>query len=319
MLEKIVFLIMDETQLESADRLKRSLDAEGNRIHLWGPECLQEQENRVENEGAEDGRTEDAATGCRMDDMPQCLRDYRKETTLFVTDASVVLQELKRQGWYIIAFLHANNGSQDWSGAAYAIADIEELEMDSFVKAYQRMAGEPWTVLETERCVIRETTVEDVEEFYRIYAEPSITYYMDPLYEKPEEERAYAEEYREKVYGFYGYGMWSIVRKETNRVIGRAGLSWREGYDVPELGFMIEAAYQRQGYAEEVCRAILEYGRNELEFEEVQALVKAQNAASVGLCRKLGFAWEAQVEERGEVYERYIFRKAADTENLYQK
>ena len=34
------------------------------------------------------------------------------------------------------------------------IADIEELEMDSFEKAYQRMAGEPWTVLETERCMI---------------------------------------------------------------------------------------------------------------------------------------------------------------------
>lgn len=281
MLEKIVFLITDETQLESAQHLKRSIDTAENQIHIWGPGNLQE----------------------------ETLKDYKQETTLFVTDASVVLQELKRQGWYIIAFLHPNNGSQDWSGAAYAIADIEELEMDSFVKAYQRMAGEPWTVLETERCIIRETTVEDVEEFYRIYTEPSITYYMEPLYENPEEERVYAQEYREKVYGFYGYGMWSVVHKETNRVMGRAGLSWREGYEIPELGFMIEVAYQGKGYAMEVCQAIMEYGTDELGFDEIQALVKALNVPSIRLCQKLGFACEDEVEEKGEMYERYIFRK----------
>lgn len=310
MLEKIVFLITDERQLESAAKLKQSMDTEGSRIHIWGPGSSKEDAEHTNQKKNQEMDLDAELEQKNADsDTPQCLRDYKKENTLFVTDTSVILHELKRQGRYGIAFLHSNNGEQDWSGAAYAIADIEELELDSFVKAYQRMAGKPWTVLETERCIIRETTVEDVSEFYRIYAEPSITYYMDPLYEKPEEERAYAQEYIEKVYGFYGYGMWSVVHKETGRVMGRAGLSWREGYDIPELGFMIEVAYQRQGYAAEVCQAIIEYGRVELGFEKIQALVKAQNEASVQLCRKLGFERKDEVEDRGEVYERYLFNR----------
>lgn len=276
MLKQIVFLIVDETQIESARKLKENIDAEENWIHICGKERL---------------------------------RDYDKETTLFVTDASLIMQELKRQGRYAIAFLHANNGAEDWSGASYMITDIEELEADSFVKAYQRMAGEAWTILETNRCIIRETIVEDVDEFYRIYAEPSITYYMDALYPEPEKERAYAKEYIEKIYGFYGYGMWSVVNKETGKVMGRAGLSWREGYDIPELGFMIEVAYQRQGFAEEVCRAILEYGREELGFDAIQTLVKEENTASVNLCKKLGFKWNRKVEERGEEYEYYVLQR----------
>lgn len=302
MLEQIVFLIVDKTQVESAVQLKQNIDKKGNRIHIWG----------TVNAECADGKTEGQLpvelkrNEPESDEQPQCLRDYNIKTTLFVTDMSLVLQELRRQGRYAIAFLHENNGSEDWSGAAYMITDIEELEQDSFVKAYQRMAGEPWTILETERCIIRETTVEDVDEFYRIYAEPSITYYMEPLYETPEEERAYAQDYIDKVYSFYGYGMWSVINKATGRVMGRAGLSWREGYDIPELGFVIETAYQRKSYAYEVCLAIVKYGAEELGFEKIQALVKEENKASVKLCQKLGFEPMGAVEEQGELYERYI-------------
>ena len=76
-----------------------------------------------------------------------------------------MLCELKKRGDYAIALLHENNRTEDLSGAAYAITDIEELSWDSFEKAYQRMAGKPWKIVETERCVIRETIVEDVENF----------------------------------------------------------------------------------------------------------------------------------------------------------
>lgn len=336
MLGQIVFLIMDETQVESAVRLKQIMGDDGNRIHIWGSgsgdegESGRDERKRTVNavgEVAEDkheGDTEIALCMEKRDTQegekePKCLQDYDIKTTLFVTDEALILQELRRQGRYVIAFLHDNNGSKDWSGAAYMIADIEELEMDSFEKAYQRMVGEPWTVLETERCMIRETTVEDVEEFYRIYAEPSITYFMDPLYEKPEEERAYAQDYIEKVYSFYGYGMWSIVNQATGRVMGRAGLSWREGYDIPELGFVIEVPYQRQGYAFEVCRAIVDYGFHELDFEKIQALVKAENVASVMLCKKLGFECCGEVEEQGEEYERYVLYKDSINERPLAK
>ena len=66
------------------------------------------------------------------------------------------------------------------------------------------------------------------------------------LFPEKEAELAYMKAYISQIYGFYGYGLWSVLLKEEGRVIGRAGLSVREGYEFPELGFVIEAAYQKR-------------------------------------------------------------------------
>ncbi len=348
MLEEIVFLIWDRKLVEPAVNLKGSMGAEGTAIHIWARDEANENDVRdggkragsgegkapgtdgwkeegretAHGDGGEgDGRGEKGTdaerkkrggreNGRAKDGRgPRCLEEYSKENTLFVTDKGILLQELKRQGRYAIALLHEGNGEEDFSGVSYAVTDIGELTMESFDKAYCRMAGLPWNILETERCIVRETTVADVDEFYRIYAEPSITRYMDRLYDTPEEERAYMQEYIKKIYGFYGYGMWSIVQKGMGRVIGRAGLSWREGFGLPEIGFMIEAPNQRRGYAYEVCRAVMEYGMGELGFEKIQALVEPGNEASAALCRKLGMEWEDRVEDGGKEYDRFIGRR----------
>lgn len=268
-------MIWNQSLLERVAEWKQKTGAGSENIHIWGRGV-----SKVE--------------------------EYAREGTLFVTDKGVILRALKSTGRYVVALLYEGNGQEDFSGVSYAVTDMEELTMDSFDKAYRRMAGLPWTILETKRCIVRETTVADVDEFYRIYAEPSITDYMDRLYDSPEEERAYAQEYIEKVYGFYGYGMWSIVQKESGRVIGRAGLSWREGFDIPEIGFVIEKPCQGMGYAYEVCSAIVEYGREELAFHRIQALVEPGNEASMGLCGKLGLEWKDTVRDRGKIYERFV-------------
>ncbi len=134
---------------------------------------------------------------------------------------------------------------------------------------------------------------------------------MEDLFPEIEEEREYTRNYIEKIYGFYGYGLWSIVCKENQEVIGRAGLSWREGFNTPELGFVIGVPYQRKGYAYEVCKAIIAYGEEELGFEKIQALVREGNEASACLCRKLGFWKEDRVEDKGVWYERYVKRADA--------
>ena len=53
-----------------------------------------------------------------------------------------------------------------------------------------------------------------------------------------------------------------------------------------ELGYHVFHPYRRQGYAEEACRAILAYARNELDCP-VCACVAGENTASVQLLRKL--------------------------------
>lgn len=220
--------------------------------------------------------------------------------SLFVTDIEAALSWCIDKGYYAIAYMH--NESQDMWQAKYAISEAGELEYESFVQVYQRLAGLPWHIADTKRLMIRETTQGDVEEFYQIYEEPSITYYMENLFEDIDAEKKYIQSYIDKIYGFYGYGIWTLVLKETGDVIGRAGLSWREGYNIPELGFVIGTKYQRQGFAYEACMKILDLARDEYEFEQVQALVEEGNKYSISLCYKLGFDLLRNIEEKGVKY-----------------
>ena len=174
--------------------------------------------------------------------------------------------------------------------------------MDSFIKAYQRYAGEPWEVIRTKRLIIRETTIDDVDEFYRLYKDPEMTRYMEGLFDNPEDEKRYQKDYIEKVYGLMGFGVWTLVRADDNTVIGRAGYSVRNGFDEIELGFLIGKEYQQQGYAYEACRAILDYGRDVLLLENVQALVKKENTVSIHLCERLGFTKEGEVKVEENIY-----------------
>lgn len=193
----------------------------------------------------------------------------------------------------------------DFQGIFYAVTDIEDLDENYLKKIWQRYRGIPWKICETERCLVRESVPEDVDSFYEIYRDREITKYMEDLYEDREKERQYIRDYIEKVYAFYGFGMWTVCLKETGEVIGRAGLSMREGFAEPELGYVIGKTWQRQGIAAEVCREILNYAGNELGLEQIRALMHPKNTVSERLCHRLGFYYEREIEADGIFYRSY--------------
>lgn len=234
------------------------------------------------------------------------ISDEPDRATLYITDSEAAYRTLLQQGKYVLPYRHEGNSSTGFAGALYVIEQIEEIGYETVDMAYRRLAGIPWEILTTKRCIIRETIVEDVDSFYQIYAEPEITRYMESLYADRDEEIAYIIDYQEKVYSFYGYGMWTVLTRDGT-VIGRAGISWREGFDLPELGFVIGVPWQRQGYAYEACSAILAYAQNELGLTKIQALVMKGNDKSEGLCRKLGFQYLEEVTSEGIVYRRMVF------------
>lgn len=230
------------------------------------------------------------------------------KAALYIIDSESVYHTLRQQGKYVLPYRHEGNGDASFAGALYVIEQIEEISYETVDMAYRRLAELPWEILTTERCIIRETIVEDVDSFYQIYAEPEITKYMEDLYADRDEEIAYINNYQKKVYSFYGYGMWTVLTKEGT-VIGRAGISWREGFELPELGFVIGVPWQRQGYAYEVCSAILAYARGELGMTDIQALVMQGNKKSENLCRKLGFRHMEQTIVYGQVYSQMICKE----------
>lgn len=225
--------------------------------------------------------------------------------TLYITDHEEIAKQLLEEKANVLVWIHEENKDKNLTFAPYAIVNIEEMDFRYVQRIYQRFQNLPWEIAETKRCIIREMTEEDLDAVYEVYAAPSITRYMEGLYENREEELEYTRSYIKNTYNFYGYGTWIIERKTDKKVIGRVGFNLREGYEEAELGFVIMEEEQKKGYAYECCMAVLKLGKEEYEFEKVQALVKEGNEASVGLCNKLGFKFCGRVQVEGEEYLRF--------------
>lgn len=249
---------------------------------------------------------ENSALLTSLKDAENAYREIRTrtdtDTTLFATNIPSLAATICEDGAYCIGLIEGAATEDDFPGVRFLFAEFDEVEPDSYVKAYQRLANEPWTILESERCILRETTVADVEAFYNIYKEPAITEYMEGLFEDPEDEKRYTADYIDKVYALMGYGVWTVIDKASGEVIGRAGFSLRGGFAEPEIGFLIAVPYQRKGYATEVINACLKYGKEMLFFETVQALVKDNNTESIHLLKKCGFMPEKEVSIEENIY-----------------
>jgi RimJ/RimL family protein N-acetyltransferase len=227
-----------------------------------------------------------------------------REGLLWITDCVKFAARLLETGGDYVVYLHEGNREEDFPHARFGIEDPEEVEAEFLETSYRRYAGIPWDILETKRCLIRETCVEDVDDFYRIYQDPEIAARMESLLPKVEEEKAYVREYIENVYALYGFGVWTVIYRETGEIIGRAGFSYRPGIPEPLLGFVIAAPWQRQGLGEEVCRAIIAYGWKELSFKTILAFVEPLNSPSLRLCCKLGFVMKGMDTINGVKYMR---------------
>ena len=185
------------------------------------------------------------------------------------------------------------------------IQSFEVIGADFIVKMYERFHHLPWTILETKRLILREMTVDDVDRLYEIYSEPGITDYTEPLYEDRQQEIEYTRDYIKNMYEFCGYGLWLVIEKESvadsegikgagvlkGRVVGRAGITGREGYEEAELGYVIEKSRQKRGYATEACRAVMDYARDVLKMKGLNCFVQPGNEASAKLCKLLGFEY----------------------------
>lgn len=219
-----------------------------------------------------------------------------------VTDSAACCKKALEQKMAVLALLTQENREEDFTGVLYACEDPAAIDTEFLMKVYQRYHGLPWEILTTERCLVRETTEADVDSFYEMYADPQITRYTEGLFPEREKERQYVRDYIRNVYSFYGFGIWTILDRRTGAVIGRAGLTMREGFEDPEIGFVIASHRQREGLATEVCGAILEYGRTELEFQKIRALVLPDNTASLKLCDRLGMRDEEEITVGGVRY-----------------
>ena len=93
-------------------------------------------------------------------------------------------------------------------------------------------------------------------------------------------------------YKEYGFGLWAVILKETDEMIGQCGLTmqpWNEE-EVLEIGYLFQRAYWHQGYATEAAKACKEYAFTVLNADEVCSIIRDTNTASQNVALRNGMS-----------------------------
>ena len=232
--------------------------------------------------------------------------DFNKDSLFVFTDDRDTADRITDAGIGFAVYENEKSRSSSFTEALYVIERISDLSLMLIERMLLRHLHLPWTILETERCIVREITVDDVDRLYEIYGENAEAFqYAGALYEDPAEEKAYTRDYIDHQYRFREHGIWIVTDKASGQIIGRAGLDNREGYEDAELGYVFAIAFRHKGYAYEVCSAIVEYAANTLGMERLNAFTIRENTDSVRLLKRLGFVFEETVSLNGEKHDRY--------------
>jgi ribosomal-protein-alanine N-acetyltransferase len=153
-------------------------------------------------------------------------------------------------------------------------------------------------ILETERLVLRPLSMDDLDVYAAIYADPEVTRYLGRglTMSRVETEAQLGRliELEER----HGFGLRSVVRKEDERLVGRCGLhKWLlDEVEETEVGWVLGREFWGRGYATEAATAVRDHALRELGHTRLIALIKHENTASQNVARKLGMRFEREVE-----------------------
>ena len=219
-----------------------------------------------------------------------------EEGILYVTDNQTVIDFLKSANVPVAGYEKDNDSNLKCD---YLFMDLDEVEDEDFEAAYLREKGLPLFIADTARTIIRELSLSDIDELFKLYKHPEVTRFMEPLFDY-NVEIEYEKNYIEYIYKFYGYGMWLVFDKETRELIGRAGIETRDEScleeNQAELGYVIRPDLWKRGLAYEVCSKIIKLAREKYRLNSLIARCDKENLASIGLLEKLGFRLKKELD-----------------------
>lgn len=147
--------------------------------------------------------------------------------------------------------------------------------------------------IETERLILRQFVLSDVDSFYELGTDPQIIRYVG---NQPFASLDMAREILISAplndYATRGFGRFACVWKATGEVIGFCGPKFLPDLGDVELGYRFLPRYWGMGLATESARAVIDYARDTLHLHRLIALVHQDNVASARVLEKLGFSVE---------------------------
>ncbi|MBW4441299.1 MAG: GNAT family N-acetyltransferase [Plectolyngbya sp. WJT66-NPBG17] len=89
-----------------------------------------------------------------------------------------------------------------------------------------------------------------------------------------------------------GFGMWAVIEKASQCLLGRCGLIYLDGTPEVELGYALDKAYWNRGIAMEGSLACLRFGFEQVGLARIVAIAQPENLASQRVMQKVGMTFE---------------------------
>ena len=151
-------------------------------------------------------------------------------------------------------------------------------------------------ILETERLVLRQFSLNDADFILRLLNEPSFIQNIgDRGVRTLEDARAYIMRVPIGSYERNGFGLYLVTLKESGESIGMCGLIKRDELEDVDIGYAFLPKYWSKGYAVEAALAVKEYARDVIGLKRLVAITDPENQGSIRVLEKIGLKFEKMV------------------------
>ena len=164
-------------------------------------------------------------------------------------------------------------------------------------------------ILETERLILRPMLASDLDALYLIFGDRKVmaAFDHDPFtHEQMERWLQRNLDHQER----FGYGLFSVLPKDTGELIGDCGLEQIEvqGMKFAELGYDFRSDFWNKGYATEAAVAVRDYALDFLHLPQLISLIRVGNQASRRVAEKIGMKLVEEFTSDGIRYWKYSLR-----------
>lgn len=157
-------------------------------------------------------------------------------------------------------------------------------------------------VIKTNRLNLRPFTREDFDLLYKLHANPEVAKTTIDGVQSKETVQKHLNSFiahQEK----YGYAQWAVFENESEKFIGRAGITTRslnqEIGELPEVRFAFLPEFWGKGYASEVTKELIKFAFEDLKVKLLAAANGPLNQKSDRVLTKNGFKFIKNAKPEG--------------------
>lgn len=150
--------------------------------------------------------------------------------------------------------------------------------------------------LETERLILRDLLVTDLEGMFELDSSPLVHQYLGNNPIKTKQQAKEAIQFIRKQYEEFGIGRFAAIEKSSGDFIGWSGLKLNAGekeelngfQNFIDIGYRFIPRYWGKGYATESSLATLRYGFETMNYPIIYGAAETDNSASNKILQKIG-------------------------------